>query len=281
MSNTDLSLLYVFIVGTAGGTAGGTTTTTQPIRRAPTIGARLSSVNGTSVLGMNFADTVALLEESQTLQRTLGFDVFNSIPTTTSTTPTTPTTLTPPTPPTPTTKENNVGADILKLPNINRPSSTNGVRIERTTEEQPRPISAGTNQIENPEEDDLLQATAHSRKQGAWKTDDNTTTSTQATQIVVPTSTLSHHSKSKHTKTGKTGKTGKHKHAVAKQQKSDPYRGPIQQVLEQALQKSFAAVHVKAVNMTYYYRNRQKLGSKNFHERQTRQNPVRLLCSIC
>ena len=40
------------------------------------------------------------------------------------------------------------------------------------------------------------------------------------------------------------------------------------------LVKEFNAVHVKVVNMTYYYRNRKRLGAKKFHAREARNNPT-------
>ena len=125
----------------------------------PPIGARLSSVNGTSILQHTFKQTVELLEQNQITERTLGFDVLdimllkkkeNDLKVKLKKEKNAKTKKK-------STKKNNtnnVGADILKLPKIARPSSST-TQLRPSTSTEDRPSSAGNN-IENPEEHDLL-----------------------------------------------------------------------------------------------------------------------------
>ena len=80
--------------------------------------------------------------------------------------------------------------------------------------------------------------------------------------------------KKKKDKKDKTKQNQLMKATEASSEESDPYHGIIQKQLEKRLSKEFNTIFLKVTNMTYYYRNRQILGQKRFHMRETKQNPV-------
>jgi hypothetical protein len=200
----------------------------------PNIGARLSSVNGISVLGKTFKETVTLLEDSQNIKRSLTFDQFvnlkklkkkknssSSISSSSSSS-----------------SSSSNSNEKLKLPTISRPSSTSGLKkVGNQQRDTNRPSSAG-GIIENPEEHDaLIEATANSRRQGAWQSSSNG----EETSLVTASTSLTPSTKEKK----KKKKKKKIKNNETKEE-TDPYHGPIQKLLEKVLMKSFNSVSEKS-----------------------------------
>ena len=220
----------------------------------PPIGARLSAINQISIVNKTFQETVEMLEVYQIQDRVLGFDILlkmndlieerklNVL------------------------SKKNMGADILKLPKIARPSSTDGGKTReyqqsRKVNEEARPSSAG--------HDDLDRI---NKQNGGWLEEKKDETKADAKSIVVVP-------ENKVTKKKKKSKKGSAAIIAADKEtdeaeKGDPFHGPIQSQLEQRLSTFFNTIFLKVTNMTYYYDNRKRLGQKKFHMKEAKQNPV-------
>ena len=251
----------------------------------PPLGARLSMIEGESVVGVNFSATVSQLEAAQRRPRSLGFHVLpplrnskaGSLHSKESSGCETDGNV----------KGSNATADILKLPSISRPSSSSMLGGDRSQHSEidpqsTRPLSAGMS-VENPEvhERELAKA-SESRKRGAWE---DTSKDTKApasqkskgkgkTKKTKPKGSQSSEADSSTSKKKKKKKKGKEKKAEEHEEKfvGDPFVGPIQKKIEARLKREFDAVHVSVVNRTYFYRNRAFLGQKRFNLREAKQN---------